>query len=183
VARRFGRFAFPDEVVPWLSPLETVIASKAARPLSPEGIALQDVIELRIESSNGWQAAPYELTLSVIVKPGTLPTFPDDELPNLPSTLEQWLHPDDPSRPVPTSSQIATRLHQTADPAESYFCWAALAEAWADRCRPAPSNPPEVMDAVTSLTAEIVSADEYVLTRYRRSEQLDLDHLSEPAPH
>jgi hypothetical protein len=45
IARRFGRFAFPDEVVPWLAPLQDVVASKAVKPASPEGQALAHVVE------------------------------------------------------------------------------------------------------------------------------------------
>ncbi len=58
----------------------------------------------------------------------------------------------------------------------------ALGEAWADRCRPKGAPAKKVIDAVASLIAEVVPADEYMLTRYRRSEQLDLDHLSVPTP-
>jgi len=38
VGRRFGRFPFPDEVVPWLRPLEVVMQSKHDKN-SPEGAA------------------------------------------------------------------------------------------------------------------------------------------------
>ena len=36
VARKFGRFAFPDEVVAWLQPPERVLGSKAPKAASPE---------------------------------------------------------------------------------------------------------------------------------------------------
>jgi hypothetical protein len=81
VARKFGRYAFPDEVAEALEPLRTFLVSKAPKELSPVGQVLRDVAELRIEASNGWQAPPYELVLILVVEPGTLPTFAEDELP------------------------------------------------------------------------------------------------------
>jgi hypothetical protein len=39
-----------------------------------------------------------------------------------------------------------------------------------------------VRDAVSGVDADIVDETEYNLFRYRRSEQLDLDHLSPPNP-
>jgi hypothetical protein len=90
VGRRFDRFPFPDEVVPWLRPLEVVMRSKHDRN-SPEGTAMRDVIELRVEAVGGWQNPPYALTLCVIVKPDVVPTFPDDEKPPCPDDLAVWL--------------------------------------------------------------------------------------------
>jgi len=181
VGRRFGRFAFPDEVVHWLAPLQDTLASKAGKPASHEGQALAHVAELRIEAAGGWLNPPYELTLAVIVQPGTLPTFPDDELLELPPALEAWLYTDD-RKLKRTAGDIASRLAATTDNIERYSYWMALGEAWADRCYPKGTPSKKVLDSVASLIAEIVPADEYMLTRYRRSEQLDLDHLSVPTP-
>jgi hypothetical protein len=58
----------------------------------------------------------------------------------------------------------------------------ALAEAWAARCFPQGNPAQSVRDAVAGIVAEVVPADEFPLTRVRRSEQLDLDHLSSPTP-
>lgn len=181
VARKFGRFAFPDEVSWWLRPLEEVVASKARKAASPERVALEHVVELRVEASGGWGTAPYDLTLCVIVEPGTLPTFPGDELPDLPSSLDEWLH-----NPVGelrrASGEIADRLAKATDSADRYWLWMALGEAWGNRCRPPANAPSAVHEAVLGVTAEVVPADEFPLTRVRRSEILDLDHISGPTP-
>jgi hypothetical protein len=57
-----------------------------------------------------------------------------------------------------------------------------LGEAWAMRYTPPSGADPQVRAAVSHLTAEVVSADEFPLTRVRRSEILDVDHLSGPTP-
>ena len=95
VGRRFSRFAFPDEVGPWLRPLEVVIQSKHDKRESPVGRAAQRLASIRVAAEPpGWRAGPpYSLTLYFILTSGTLPTFVDDELPNLPDNLRKWLRP------------------------------------------------------------------------------------------
>lgn len=183
VARKFGRFPFPDDGTPWLTPLEDVLKSKAAKPASPEGQALEEVVQFRVEASGGWLMPPYDLTLVVIVTPGTLPTFPDDEPPELPAALDGWLR-DDQGGLARSSAQIASRLLAATNPDQRYWLWHALVEAWANRCRPASGAAGDIRAAVrgSALAFELLSEDEYPLARVRRSEELDLDHLSPPTP-
>jgi len=181
VARKFGRFPFPDEVVPWLAPLAQVPGSKAAKPNTPEGKVLDEVVELRVEAAGGWTKPPYELVLAVLLKASALPLFDGDDLPDLPAGLGQWLYGDteELSR---GPAEIADRLVRSTDPPERYFLWQALGEAWATRCVPKGAQPKAVREAVNSVTSDVLGLDEYTLDRYRRSEQLDLDHLSPPLP-
>lgn len=178
VARKFSRFAFPDDVTPWLRPLEELISSKARKENSPEGKVLRAVVELRVEDANDWTGSPYDLTLSVIVKPGTLPTFTDDEHPALPDQLNTWLYREDGSLNR-TPTEIAERLARTSESADIYWLWAALGEAWAAKCRPKTGTADR---AEVSVASEVVPADEFPLSRVRRTEILDLDHLSPPFP-
>lgn len=176
VARRFGRFAFPDDVAPWLKPLASLMQSKGLKEQSPEGAALGSVVELRIEAAGGWVTPPYTLTLVVIVRAGVLPTLAEDEPLEVSAGVRRWVDDE-----VPGSAALAGRILQTSVPAEVRFLWDALGDAWASRCCPA--APTEtVSTAVHSISAEVIPEDEYTLDRYRRSEQLDLDHLSAPTP-
>lgn len=193
VARRFGRFPFPDEVVPWFSPLTDVVASKYDKATG-EAHALEQVVEFRVEAAGEWTAPPYALTLVTIVRAGNLPELEEDQI-NPPPALRRWLR--DPSgglRQPP--GEIANRLfaQQLAlsggtpapTPAERYHLWLALAEAWAAKCVPRGryKDDPAVAAAVTDgeISSEVVSDDEYSLARYRRSERLDVEHLSPPRP-
>jgi len=193
VARRFGRFAFPDEVVPWLTPLADVVTSKYGKD-SGEALALEAVVELRVESESGWAVPPYDLTLVVVVKAGTLPELEEEQQFTPPPSLQQWLRKGDGALRR-TSGEIANRLFArqrgadgalTASPHERYHLWLALADAWAGKCAPrgAASTSQPVLEAVAGgvVTPDIVSDDEYPLSRYRRSERLDVEHLSPPAP-
>jgi hypothetical protein len=189
VGRRFGRFPFPDEVVPWLRPLEVVMQSKHDKN-SPEGAAMRDVVELRVEAVGGWQDPPYALTLCVIVKAGVIPTFPDDEQPPCPGDLAAWLRTDTGDLRQ-TSGAIANRLAtermRSPSSASVYWLWLSLAEAWAARCTPDVGKRPaedaaKIRAAVTGVDADLVDEGGFDLYRYRRSEQLDIDHLSPPIP-
>lgn len=194
VARRFGRFPFPDEVVPWLTPLTDVVTGKYGKATG-EALALEQVVELRVEATGGWTVPPYALTLVSIVRAGTLPELDEKDQIDPPPSLQRWLR--EPSgRLRRASGEIANRLfaHEldtsgaspVLAPAERYHLWLALAEAWAARCMPRgrDKDDPAVAEAVAGgeIAADILSDDEYSLARYRRSERLDVEHLSPPSP-
>ncbi len=189
VGRRFGRFPFPNEVVPWLRPLEVVVQGRHNKD-SPEGAAMRDVVELRVEAVGGWQNPPYALTLCVIVERGVIPSFPTDDEPPCPHDLAVWLRSDNGNLRQ-TSTAIADRLaaERRGDPSSAtvYWLWLSLAEAWAARCTPdlhkySPEEAAEIQAAVDGIDADVVDESGFDLYRYRRSEQLDLDHLSPPPP-
>jgi hypothetical protein len=194
IARRFGRFPFPDDVVPWFAPLADVITGKYGK-LTGEALALEQVVELRVEATGGWTTPPYALTLVTIVRAGTLPEIEEDDQIDPPTSLRSWLRTPD-GRLRRASGEIANRLfaHQldstgrspAPTPPERYHLWLALAEAWAARCTPRERDKAEraIAEAVADgvVAADIASEDEYSLARYRRSEQLDVEHLSPPTP-
>lgn len=71
LARKFARFAFPDEVVPWLAPLRKLFTDKANKLTSALGRVLDDVVELRIEATPDWYTGgALQLMLHVIVRAG-----------------------------------------------------------------------------------------------------------------
>lgn len=172
VARWFGRFAFPDEVQPWIAPVQHLIRSKYDSPESFLGRVLQHVAEVRVEATS-WDALPVSLTLHVIVKAGQVPTVPED------ADLSEFAH-------LPTDlSEICAALLNEAAPVRRAMLWAAFADSLASRCKPRTkeAQDPAIRDAVTSVTGELSSDDEFPLSRIRRSEQLDVDFLSDPAPY
>lgn len=178
VGRRPGRFAFPDEVVLWFNKLTDLISSKSRKLSTPEGRLLAAVEEARVEAADGWTAGPpWHLTLVIIVKPGTLPTFVDDEPPKCPDHLATWLYGSDGGLQR-ASGEIAARMEKEETGEGLHHLWEAYAESWAVKCQP-----PKTESHLGTVAAEIVSDDEFTTLRNRRSETLDLDHLSAPRPH
>jgi hypothetical protein len=189
VARRFGRFAFPDEVGFWLRPLEGIVQKKHNRD-SAEGHALRQVCQLRIECLAGWTAGPpYSLTLCVIPYSGVLPSLmvgkSEDEEFDIPLSpkVRQWLYGDNMT-PKASADKIAREIQKSeASPEDTHWLWLALSQTWAQKCTPAARDrTPEIMGAVEMIDSDVVSEDAYPLSRYRQSEELDLDHLSGPSP-
>lgn len=179
IGRRFTRFPFPDEVQPWLRPLEELLEKKAGKTESAEGKVLQDIIEVRVESEYGWAETgpPYDLTITFLLDD----VLPDD-YPEMPESLRTWLGSHDGSSQR-GASEIAQKLLSTQVPSERTVLYDALAEVWANRCRAALQNSdPAVAAAVASLRVEVVSTSDYTVDRMYRSEPLDLDYLSPPKP-
>ncbi|WP_227984530.1 hypothetical protein [Nocardia spumae] len=176
VARKFGRFAFPDEVGPWISKLENVAYKSAGNENSAMGRILDDIRELRIEAGNGWGEAPYELTLLLVVNPGVIPVYEDHELPTVPTALQAWL---DTNANRHSPQKVAEKLDAATDPVEKYFLWTCLAEALAGFCTPSEHPNPNVRNAVAdgAIIGEALSADELSAARYMRTVRVDVDHL------
>lgn len=182
VARKYGRFAFPDDVVRALDPLRDVLRSKARKEQSPLGRILADVYAIRIEAAApGWETPPYDLQLIVIFQPGIVPEFPDGEFPDEPTALREQVLGK--SQPIEARiNQLATEYGsdtRTAD--ERYWLIIWLAQAWAARCEKTAKDA-GIDSVVRSVSPDVVTVDEFPLSRYNNSEDLDLDYLSEPLP-
>ena len=205
IGRRFSRFPFPDEVVPWLRPLEQTILKKHGKQ-GAEAALLASVAEFRIEAVGGWaDGAPYSLNLCILVEPSTLPSYVpvtsqkcehcgaahgEDLVREVPPDLKLWLEGADGST-WKTPASIAERLVKALAAHESdeevYWLWNGLADAWARQCKPDLSKVPApereaVAAAVEEISAELLETDDFSYERYRYSELVDLDHLSPPMP-
>lgn len=182
VGRRFSRHAFPDEIVPWLTPLRSLVERNFKKEDDALRAVFDEIDQFRIESSS-WSTFPAELTLHVIVRAGELPRVGDD--PPLPSAdLVDWLNI---KRSV---AEIAGRLFPKvrARPQgdDRQILWGALGDALIEMCKPARRDvkkDPSVLDHVRSREAIVGNDEELTLAQFRHSERLDLSHLSEPQPH
>jgi len=188
VGRRFSRFAFPDEVVPWLEPLKGSVISKAGKTSSPLGRVLDEWVEsLRLECTPSWDAGPpYQLTLLVLVKPSLLPVFDEDAKPEPPAVLEQWLwdaHGNVKQRPAAIADRLL-QLTATGDREQRLWLWEGFAQALVAECRPKPTAPAAVFNAVVGgeIDVEVTTIQDITYERVLRSEEIDVDHLSHPLP-
>lgn len=189
VGRRFSRFAFPDEVSPWLEPLKETVIKKAGKTSSPLGRVLDEWVEsLRIECTPSWDAgSPYQLTLLVLVKPELLPVLDEDEEPVASGELSQWLW-DRNAHIRQNPASIAERLLKTPSSAATRYdrvwLWEAFAQSLADACRPKPQAPQETLNAVAggAFDPEVTTTREITYERILRSEEIDVEHLSPPLP-
>lgn len=192
IGRRFSRFAFPDEVNPWLRPLSSEIRKKYDRVTSPLGRALQELVEVRIESAD-WTSRPLNLIVHVIMKAGSVPEFnlddDDDDDSEVRPELVSFLNLGGEIEKTP--AQVASYLYSidfdqpdSFNSFELYNIWHGLAQALARLCKPSDrdAKDPKVREAVASVEAQLWSDDEFPLSRCRRSEILDIDDLSGRTP-
>jgi hypothetical protein len=168
VARRYQRFAFPDDFVESMGRLRDRIVRRHGSPASPEGQLLTIVREIRVVASPDWSANNIEVTLFFILPGGTLSPVPD-ELIDAQRQRETygWL-----AARVRRPPEVAERLLAEPDPASRSILWKRLADAWAEICQP--------NGYVSAIYAEAVDAREYCVEDYWQGVQLDLDYLSEP---
>jgi hypothetical protein len=170
VGRRFERFAFPNAVVSWIRPLQDVLRSKAGSETSPLHRPISQVVELRLEAIGGWRTEPpYDLVLIVVVKQGLLP---DPDAVAI-SGVESNKSPAQEAASMPPDG---AGLQEIQD------FWERFADSLAKHCRPGKGCSDEDREAVLGITGEAVSEDDLRYSRVRRSAEIDLDHLSRPAP-
>lgn len=173
LARRFGRFAYPDEVVECFRPLTEALRSKARKENTPLGKVLADVHSFRVQCGD-WSTEPYALTLIVILEPGTV-TSDFDTIGDCPEALTRLGEKAIGDR----ISAYASYLNSDGrNPTERYFGWQLLADAWAQRCEETAAVR-GLTGIVSSVTAQLTSTDEFPMSQYLITESLDLDYLSD----
>jgi hypothetical protein len=165
VARKFGRYPFPNYFIESVDLLRKRILHRWDKSTSPEGRVLADLVQIRVKPVPIEGASATDFSLSFIMKQGSLPIL--DNPPSPSRQITSWLSAS--RGPADIAQKIANPSISLDDKA---FLYDRLAESWADQC--------STNDVVRSISGEIVSEDEYVLTEYWQSERLDLDQLSGP---
>lgn len=175
VGRWFGRFAFPDEIQPWLEPLQKQIRDKYESPTSPLGQVLHRIAEIRVEADS-WVSQPSSLVVHIIVAAAWMPIVNDDDDAFIGATAEPGSER--------TLATIAEEILKTNGSVRTIALWDELGWALAAACRPRSkfSENEAVQTAVAKVEAAVWTDDDFPLSRYRKSEQLDVDFLSDPVP-
>ena len=166
VARRYQRFAFPDDFTIAASKLRDKIISRHGKPSSAEGQLFSLVKHIRVKAEPHWSSSEIEVTISFILEADTLGEIPEELVDSQPySDTLKWL-----AAKQRTSTEIAERiLSEPSSPAKDIL-WTRLTEAWARSCKP--------RGCVSSIFGEVRDASEYPISEYWESSPLDLDYLS-----
>ena len=173
LARRFGRFAYPDDVVECFKPLTDALRSKARKENTPLGKVLADVHSFRVQCGD-WSKEPYALTLIVILEPASVTSDLDD----IGDCPEELVRLGDKATGERISAYAAYLSSGGRDQTERYFGWQLLADAWAQRCEET-ATARGLTGIVSSVTAQLTSTDEFPMSQYLATESLDLDYLSD----
>ena len=181
VGRRFSRLAMPNEVVPWFDGIKAVIGDKANKPASSMGRLLDAVQEFRI-SAPRWVPPGLDLTLHVILRAGELPLLGSGPPEPADQTLLNWLSVG--RRPSEIAEYLFPPQGPQASGADRSKLWWAFGESLRELIQPPAkySEDANVQQAVASVSVEVVGEDEFTFQQHRRSDEVDLAHLSPPTP-
>lgn len=173
VGRRFSRFPFPDAVTEWCRPLSDKVARKALHSdTKPEGARLQEITEIRIMATSGWDNGPYELELDFVLEADVLPEpdrdLTEDETRNLESMSASGL------------AKYISRLYE--EPAQGTaallsYSWNQLVNSWVQTCN-TKYHPESNNNIPVHGSGLLCDLDEYLYSRATQSERLDLTYLS-----
>lgn len=167
VARKFGRFAFPDDVSLSLRSVTKRIQDRHDSDTSSEGRLLQMIEEVRLRGRPSWSVdSGLEVDVIFILKAAELMRPGPDEPPLEPSaSTGAWY-----SAAKRTPPDIAQRIHNSSDAADISWLWDRLGDAWAELCEP--------LGVVSSVTAYVVGADDMTVSEYWDTQSADLEYLS-----
>ncbi|MEV0553838.1 hypothetical protein AB0I27_10305 [Streptomyces sp. NPDC050597] len=155
VSRRFGRFAFPDDLHNSLNRMRSRLLEKHGRD-SDEGFALRNIYQIRAEGYPDWSADLVEVILHFILEPGIL--------------LDAEDRPDLEFDAVVQAPAAAARGIRDVSGVAALKIWAELIRSWIALCEP--------VGAIKSIEFQVTDTENFTLEQMRRTEQLDLDHLS-----
>lgn len=163
VARKFGRFPFPDDLPRTLAGWRNHVVSKHHKENSPEGTLYRRALDVRLSVHGAaWDAAEIDITVSVLFPPGFLPPTDPDTDPEV-GTVERV-----------TSLQAAEIAQELcdgiSDPQIGMLMCERLERLWADRCVPT--------GTVRSIEFALIGVDDMTVDTYLKSYSADLEFLS-----
>jgi len=162
VARKFRRFAFPDDLSMTLSGWRDRVVSRHDKEHSPEGALYREAIDVRVSAQPEWDAEAVAVVVTVLFPPGFLPASDPEVEPEVAQVLEV-------SRL--TDAGIATELCAgTADSARGVLLCDEIQSRWSSRC--------ECVGMVRAIHFDLLGADEMTVDAYLRSFSLDMEFLS-----
>jgi len=164
VARRFSRFAYPDEAQPLIKWLVQSINKKADSADSPMGQLLQRVQRIRLEIAGDWDRPPWDVTVLVILHAGQLPT-PD-------GPPEQEADP-----PTDFNALLRKLIDTTPGSSDCEPLWRRFEELYAAKAAAGAGLDSSLL---SSVVVEVLEEVDLTYARFRASAPLDTDHVSGP---
>lgn len=162
IGRKFGRFAFPNDLGETLSDFVDGVRKKYGRR-SPEGMLLEQLVDILVEASPSWSDDTINVTILFVLPAGFLPVVDNPPFPS-PGVIA-WAAANR------TIQDVAARLaSQTLSAEDQVFLWQKLVGMWTERCTP--------VGVIGSVAPEVLNADELTYDRVLRVQRLELDHLS-----
>lgn len=162
IARKFSRFAFPDQLSESLLKWRRQVVAKHGKENSPEGELYRRAVDVRVTAAQGWQAEAIDVTISVLFPPGFLPIGDAETAIDVFSAgeLQEF-----------SASDTARRLCRgEADPHAGALLCEHIQRLWTDLCTP--------RSPIRTVAFELLGTDEMSVDSYLKSQSFDLEFLS-----
>ncbi len=162
VARKFGRFAFPDDLVGSLAGWRDRVASRHDRPHSPEGTLYREAVDVRVSADPSWDAEAISVVVTVLFPPGFLPSSSPEISPEI-ARVEAVNRLSE--------AEVARELcDRTTDSDRGVLLCDRIQSLWAARCR--------CVGTIESIDFDLLGTDEMTVDAYLGSFSFDLEFLS-----
>lgn len=174
IARKFGRFAYPNTVNDCLDPLKELIRSRAGKPNSPIGKVAAHLAQIRVHCPD-WNRTPRQLRIDIILNDNVLPdpSLVEEDPPRTQALVAQNAEAKKRSTAL---AEFLARTDLTAT--ERDWAWTHLADAWAQMCNDEVSRR-KVSHEIGAIEIELSTISDYTLTQFVATHELDLDYLSD----
>ena len=162
VARKFGRFAFPDDLSRSLAKWRDHVVAKHDKEHSPEGTLYRKAEDVRISAIPAWDADTISVAVTVLFPPGFLPPTDPEADPEVGDVNEVSGLP---------AAVIAQQLCDgVADTGRGVLLCERLQVLWSEQC--------DCVGTIDSIDFELVGTDEMTVDAYLSSFSFDLEFLS-----
>ena len=162
VARKFDRFAFPDELQLSLSKWREHVISRYGKENSPEGALYRSAVDIRVSADPAWDADRINVRVIVMFDPGFLPPTDPEAVPDV-GDVEQ-VH----GLPAAVlAEQICTG---SAGADRGGLMCERLELLWSERC--------DCVGRIATIEFALIGTDDMTVDEYRRSVSFDLEFLT-----
>ena len=162
VARKFGRFAFPDDLSRSLSKWRDHVVSKHNKERSPEGTLYREAVDVRVSATPAWDADAVSVVVTVLFPAGFLPPIVTEADPAI---------GDVGALSGLSAAEIAQQLCAgVADATHGVLLCERLQRLWSEQC--------DCVGVVDEIDFELVGTDDMTVDSYLRSFSFDLEFLS-----
>ena len=161
VARKFGRFAFPDDLSRSLSKWRDHVVAKHDKR-SPEGTLYREAVDVRVSATPTWDADHVSVVVTVLFPAGFLPPIGTETDPAI---------GDVGALSGLAAAEIAQQLCAgVADATDGVLLCERLQRLWAERC--------DCVGTVFEIGFDFVGTDEMTVDAYLNSSSFDLEFLT-----
>ncbi len=162
VARKFSRFAFPDDLVRSIQKWRNQVISKHGREHSPEGELYRLALDVLVTADPSWDAERIQVTIAVLLPAGILPPPDPDADPEVAEV-------DSINRL--SAGEIAKHLlNGDIDMRLGALMCNRLQDEWAHKCEPT--------GVIESVRFQLLGTADLTAAEYLNSSRLDLEFLS-----